>query len=54
MMNLQSYRLAVAAGILAMIPTGPIWIFTSLFGLWALIVLARKDVKAAFADAEKT
>ena len=48
MMNLRSYRLAVAAGIFAMIPTGPIWIFTSLFGLWALIVLARKDVKAAF------
>ena len=48
MMNLRSYRLAVAAGILAMIPTGPTWIVSGLFGLWALIVLARMDVKAAF------
>ncbi|MCH9023166.1 MAG: serine/threonine protein kinase, partial [Planctomycetes bacterium] len=45
MMNLQAYRLALAAVILGLIPTGFAFIVTFPFGLWALFALARKDVK---------
>ncbi|MCH8218638.1 MAG: serine/threonine protein kinase [Planctomycetes bacterium] len=54
MMNLQSYRLAVAACILGLIPTGFDWVVTGPFGLWALIVLAKQPVKDAFQKQNRT
>jgi len=50
MKNLQSYGLAVTASILAMIPcTSSCCCLIGLpIGIWALIVLMDKDVKAAF------
>ncbi len=50
MKNLQSYGLAVTASILAMIPctSGCCCIIGLPVGIWALIVLMDKDVRAAF------
>ena len=49
MMKLTSYGLAVAASILAMIPcVSPCCCLGLPFGIWALVVLSRPDVKAAF------
>jgi hypothetical protein len=50
MKNLQSYGLAVTASILAMIPctSGCCCLVGLPIGIWALIVLMDKDVKAAF------
>ncbi len=43
------YRVAVAAAVIACIPFLTPWIVLGIpFGIWALVVLRRKDVRAAF------
>ncbi len=49
MKNLQSYGLAMTASILAMIPcVSPCCLLGLPFGIWALVVLGRPEVKSAF------
>ena len=48
MTRLQGWGLALAGSILAMIPCGSCCCFTLPFGIWALVVLVNKDVKAGF------
>ena len=48
MRRLETYGLAVTAGIVALLPTGPIWIISMPIGIWALIVLASAEVRDAF------
>lgn len=49
MKKLQSYGLALTAAIIAMIPCiSPCCILGLPFGIWALIVLMKPEVKAAF------
>jgi predicted PurR-regulated permease PerM len=50
MMHLQSYGWAMAAAILAVIPClSPCCCLGIPFGIWALVVLSKPEVKAAFA-----
>ena len=54
MLRLRSYGWAVTAGILAVLPLSFGFMIGMPMGLWALIVLYRSDVQAAFAaNAEK-
>jgi len=49
MKRLQSYGLALTAAIIAVIPCfSPCCLLELPFGIWALVVLADEDVKAAF------
>jgi len=50
MKRLESYRLCKAAAILAVIPlsTGCLYPFSLFAGIWALRVLKRKEIVAAF------
>ncbi len=49
MKNAESYGFAMAAAIIAMIPClGPCCLLGLPFGIWALIVLMKPEVKAAF------
>ena len=49
MMKLRSYGMAVAASIIAMIPcVSPCCCLGLPFGIWALVVLSRREVKSAF------
>jgi hypothetical protein len=49
MMRLQSYGWAMAAAILAVIPClSPCCCLGIPFGIWALVVLSKPEVKAAF------
>lgn len=48
MRRLETYGLAMMAGICALLPTGPAWIFSMPVGIWALIVLAGPEVRAGF------
>ena len=48
MRRLETYGLAVVAGIVALFPTGPAWIISMPMGIWALIVLASPNVREAF------
>ncbi len=48
MRRLETYGLAVTAGICALLPTGPIWIISMPIGIWALIVLAGPEIRAGF------
>jgi len=49
MMKLESYGLALAASIIAMIPCiSPCCLMGLPIGIWSLVVLLDKDVKAAF------
>ena len=49
MQKLQSYNLAMAAAVLAVVPcVSPCCIVGIPFGIWALIVLLKPEVKAAF------
>jgi hypothetical protein len=49
MKNLQSYGLAKTSSILALIPCiSPCCCITLPFGIWALVVLNRPEVRAAF------
>ncbi len=41
------YRMAMAAAVVACIPFLSPWVF---LGIWALVVLCRRDVRAAFDD----
>ncbi len=49
MFGLRSYRIAVAATIVAIVPFGASFMISAPFGIWALILLSRGDVQAAFA-----
>jgi hypothetical protein len=49
MKKLESYGMAMAASILAMIPClSPCCVFGLPIGIWALVVLAKPEVKSAF------
>ena len=49
MMGLKSYGLAMTAAIVSMVPcVGPCCCLAIPFGIWALVVLMKPDVKAAF------
>jgi len=52
MLRLESYRWAMAAGIVALVPCSPVSLFGAVFGIWALIVLNRPSVVAAFQTSE--
>ena len=50
MAALQSYNLSMAAAIVALVPClSPCCVLTLPFGVWALVVLVKPEVKAAFA-----
>jgi hypothetical protein len=51
-MQLRSYRLAVAGSILAAVPLSPGIIVGLPMGIWALVVLTKNEVKAAFGQKE--
>ena len=53
LMRLKGYRFAFAAGILAMAPLPPFFLVGLPVGIWALVVLRRPEVKAAFAVAQR-
>jgi hypothetical protein len=48
LMRLQSYGLAMAACIVAMLPCQCCCLFGLPFGIWALVVLSKPEVKSAF------
>jgi serine/threonine protein kinase len=48
MRQLDTYGLAVMAGICALLPTGPTWVISMPLGIWALFVLAGSNVRAGF------
>lgn len=48
MKKLQSYGLAMTASILALLPCSPCCVVGLPFGIWALVVLNKPEVKAAF------
>jgi serine/threonine protein kinase len=48
MMRLRSYPLAVAATVLAMLPVSGGWLLGLPFGIGGIVVLCRRDVRAAF------
>ena len=49
MARLRRYEMATVASILAIVPWSPAWPLGIVTGIWALAVLRRPDVKAAFA-----
>ncbi|MCH7987983.1 MAG: hypothetical protein IID46_02400, partial [Planctomycetes bacterium] len=52
MMNLQSYRVSIAASIVAIV-SSPLNLIGLPIGIWALVVLTKKEVQAAFPSREK-
>jgi serine/threonine protein kinase len=48
MFRLQSYLMAVMTAVLALVPVTPGWFLGLPFGLWALLVLGKPEVMAAF------
>src|SRR5262249_32524403 len=48
MIRMRSYPFALAAGILAVIPWSPAWVLGLPFGIWALAVLAKPEVREVF------
>jgi hypothetical protein len=48
----RSRRLALATAILALVPFGPTLFYGMPLGIWAMVLLRRADVVAAFADRE--
>ena len=53
MARLESYNMALAAAIVSIIPClSPCCILGLVFGIWAVVVLAKPEVKEAFAAAE--
>ncbi|MBC8218525.1 MAG: serine/threonine protein kinase [Planctomycetes bacterium] len=50
MKELENYKLAVLGCVLAVLPVTPGCLLGVPFGVWALIVLTRRDVKKAFAN----
>ena len=53
MKRLQAYRLAIAASILAIIILTPFCLIGLPIGIWALVVLSQREVRAAFAQNRK-
>lgn len=53
MMRLESYRWAMTASILALLPCSPVSLLGLAAGIWSLVVLNRREVSAAF-DARAT
>jgi hypothetical protein len=51
MENLQSYNFALVGAIVAMLPCTPCCIIGLPMGIWAVIVLAKPEVKSAFSAA---
>jgi hypothetical protein len=49
MMKLQSHSLVLLAVALSLLPWSPGWVLGLPFGIWALIVLRRPEIMAAFA-----
>ena len=52
LMQLRSYRLAVVGSILGILPPAPGAIVGLPMGIWALVVMTKKEVKAAFGQEE--
>jgi len=48
MRRMETYGLAVFAGIVALLPLGPAWIISMPIGIWTLIVLSGQEVKDGF------
>ena len=48
MRDLQSYRVPVSAAIVAILPLAPGFPISLPFGIWALILLSRRDVQTVF------
>jgi predicted Ser/Thr protein kinase len=48
MLQVRSYRAAVCSAVVAMLPFSPFWVVSMWLGLWAAIVLNRREVRAAF------
>ncbi|HVX85494.1 MAG TPA: hypothetical protein VH253_11990 [Phycisphaerae bacterium] len=48
MRNLQNYGLAMTAAVLALLPCSSCCCITLPFGIWAIVVLMKPEVKAAF------
>jgi hypothetical protein len=53
MLKLRSYRLAIAAAILALLPVGLTIVLGLPIGIWSLIALSGSNVKNAFADSAR-
>jgi tRNA A-37 threonylcarbamoyl transferase component Bud32 len=53
MLRLRSYGWAVTAAILSLLPCGPAWVISLPAGVWALAVLSKPEVKAAFGRRER-
>lgn len=49
MLRLRWYSMAMFAGIVALLPCGPAWPLTLIFGILALVTLNRNEVRQAFA-----
>ena len=52
LMQLRSYRLALVGSILGILPFAPGAIIGIPMGIWALVVMTKKEVKAAFGQKE--
>ena len=51
MTRLEAYELSVFAGVLALLPlTTVAWPISGVVGAWALWILRKAEVRAAFAD----
>lgn len=50
MNRLESRGLALASAVLTLVPLTPAWLITMPIGIWALVVLTKPEVKAAFAS----
>jgi hypothetical protein len=48
MLRLRSYRLCLAAALVAVLPWSPAWLLGLTVGIWAMVVLGRRDVMLAF------
>jgi hypothetical protein len=48
MLRLRSYRLCLAAALMAVLPWSPAWPLGLAVGIWAVVVLGRRDVMLAF------
>jgi serine/threonine protein kinase len=48
MTRLRSYRLCLAAALVAVLPWSPAWPLGLVVGIWAVVVLGRRDVMLAF------
>src|SRR5262249_52149365 len=44
----ESYRFVQFGGILALLPLSPAWLISLPTGIWSLVVLSRRDVRAIF------